>query len=138
MEEILKALQGKSMTKNNIFDFLAELDLTSLNEIKKTEVICEACMKPYVSEKALKRHYRKSLPCKKWINLPEKHNIQLDKGIQLIINDVLRTAISDVTLECKFCNTSFTNTGNLHKHFNTSHVCNRLAYHDFKTLFFKL
>ena len=25
MEEVLKALQGKSMTKNDIFDFLAEL-----------------------------------------------------------------------------------------------------------------
>lgn len=139
MEEVLKALQGKSMTKNKIFDFLADIDLKLLDTSQiKREIKCEACMKKCTSDKSLHKHYKKSIECKKWIDLPEKHNVQLHKGIHLIINDVLKNAISDINLECKFCNSNFTNTGNLHKHFNVSPVCNRLAYYDFKQLFFKL
>jgi uncharacterized CHY-type Zn-finger protein len=133
MEEVLKGLQGKSLTKNKLFEFLANLDLTTL---EKKVIRCEACMKTFRKESYLKRHYDKNTSCVTWNALPQKHNIDLPKGLHLILDDLLKNSISiDDKLECKFCNSTFTNTGNLHKHFNVSHVCNRLAYDEFKKNF---
>ena len=93
-------------------------------------------MKTFRKESYLKRHHDKNISCVTWNALPQKHNIDLPKGLHLILDDLLKHSISiDDKLECKFCNSTFTNTGNLHKHFNVSHVCNRLAYDEFKKHF---
>lgn len=129
LEEAIKSLQGKTLSKNKLFDILANIDLN------KKIIRCEACRRTFTVEASLKRHLGRNPSCVKWIALPQKENIELKTGIHLVINDILKDSISDGKLECKFCYSTFTNTGNLHKHFNVSHVCNRLAYQEFKKRF---
>ena len=155
MEDILKELHGKSITKNKLFEFLSRIDVeklgtqdkkveptveptvepvTRVKRIKK-EIKCGACMKKFKRELLLKQHYENNAVCTKWIELPEKYDIQLPKGLHLIIDDLLKQSFSNGNLECKYCNSIFINNGNLHKHFNVSNVCNKLAYTDFKKRF---
>lgn len=162
MEEMLKGLQGKSLTKKKFFDFLADINiedicakkdsiivqtnpiavLTKAVEVQKKieEIKCAACMKTFTTDGSLKRHHERNPVCVNWISLPEKtDNIQLAKGLHLILDDLLERSISvSGELECKFCKSKFTNKGNHHKHFNTATVCNRLAYQEFKKLFSSL
>ena len=190
MEEVLKGLEGKSLTKKKLFDFLADLNLDSLKipvlhkvekiekekidekvkivekidekveniekiedkideknvEKEKIEIVgkiegnveikCEACTKTFINNILLKKHHEKNQACVKWISFPQKSDTHLKKGLHLIIDDLLKCSISiDGKLECKHCSSTFTNNGNLHKHFNTSTVCNRLAYQEFKSSF---
>ena len=191
MEEVLKGLEGKSLTKKKLFDFLADINLDSLKipvlhkvekiekekiekvekekiekkvdekkvdekkvdekkvenvEKEKVEIVgkiegnveikCEACTKTFINNILLKKHHEKNQACVKWISLPQKSGTHLKKGLHLIIDDLLKCSISiDGKLECKHCSSTFTNNGNLHKHFNTSTVCNRLAYQEFKSSF---
>ena len=149
MEEILKELQGKNMTKNKLFEFLstaiggttttetttaATTTTTAATTTEKAKIKpkkqCEACMK---NIKTLDLHYKKSPACLKWNN---SENVHLQKGIHLIIDEILENSISiNGKLECKFCNKTFVNNGNLHKHFNNSTICNRLAHQEFKQRF---
>ena len=161
MEEILKELQGKNMTKNKLFEFLstaiggttttatttataigggtvtATVATTTTTTAATAETAkikpkkqCEACMK---NIKTLDLHYKKSPTCLKWNN---SENVHLQKGIHLIIDEILENSISiNGKLECKFCNKTFVNNGNLHKHFNNSTICNRLAHQEFKQRF---
>jgi len=162
MEEALKGLQGKPLTKKKFFDFLADINIEDLYgkknnviepaaiseiitkpvtiEKKVEEIKCAACKKTFTTEGSLKRHHVRNPVCVNWISLPEKtESVQPTKGIHLIINDILEKAISvNSELQCKFCKTKFTNTGNHHKHFNTSTVCNQLAFQEFKKLFSNL
>ena len=181
MEEVLKGLEGKSLTKKKLFDFLADINLDSLKipvlhkvekiekekiekvekekiekkvdekkvenvEKEKIEIVgkiegnveikCEACTKTFINNILLKKHHEKNQACVKWMSLPKKSDTHLKKGLHLIIDDLLKCSISiDGKLECKHCSSTFTNNGNLHKHFNTSTVCNRLAYQEFKSSF---
>lgn len=152
MEDILKKLQGKQLTKSSIFNFLSEnissltIPNTEVNEIiiptplqQLVEFRCDACMKTFVTEVSLKQHIDKSTACKSWLNHPQKDTmIKLSKGIHLVIDDLLNEAISNNgTLECKFCKCKFSNRGNHHKHYNSSAVCNNMAYDEFKKLISK-
>ena len=173
MEEILKSLQGKSMTKKSLFDFFSEINLEELSTAKPKNTIiyedivihpiqeesqekkqkkkkqkeklkeimppilnCEACNKVFSTQLYLDYHRTNSTVCKKWNELSEKPPlINLTKGIHLILDELLEKAISDNNkLECKFCKYSFSIKGNLHKHYNTSILCNSLAYNEFKKL----
>ena len=175
MEELLKSLQGKSITKKNLFDFLSEINLEELSKEKpkntiiyedivihpiKEEVVqekpkekkrkgrkqkekklapelnCDSCMKVFYTQISLDNHHKNVTVCKKWIELPKKPNmINLTKGIHLIIDDLLEKAITDDNkLQCKFCNYIFSTKGNLHKHFNTSVLCNIMACDEFKNI----
>ena len=170
MEELLKSLQGKSITKKNLFDFLSEINLEELSKEKPKNTIiyddivihpikedlvkkqpqekkqkekklapelnCDACMKVFYTQISLDNHHKNVTVCKKWIELPKKPNmINLTKGIHLIIDDLLEKAITDDNkLQCKFCNYIFSTKGNLHKHFNTSVLCNIMACDEFKNI----
>lgn len=169
MDEVLKGLQGKSLTKKKLFDFLADINLDTLSvkkeavipksvEVKKDEpkreepikeqskkekpledVRCGACMKTFSTKASMLRHQNRFTVCKEWIERPQKIEIdKLSKGIHLIIDELLDKAICDKELECKFCKARFVTKGNHHKHFNTSTVCNRMAYQEFKRLFNEL
>ena len=137
MEELLKSLEGKTFTKKKLFDLLADINLDSIRipVEEKVDIKCQACMKTLASDASLKRHHERNPACLTWISHPHKTDIQLKKGLHLIIDELLKNSISHGKLECKHCSSSFTNNGNLHKHLNTSTVCNRLAYQEFKDSF---
>jgi hypothetical protein len=114
-----------------------------LKDIFKTKKYnCKGCDKAFIAESLLKDHLEKSKSCYKWLLLSsDEQEIILQKPIHLFIDDCLSKSItselsssstSTNKFECKFCNSSFVNKGNLHKHFTTSIACNRLSYHDFK------
>lgn len=161
MEGVLKGLQGKTLTKKGLFDFLADIDLEALSGKKENisqaavpviikeslskpvvekepeEFKCQACAKSFTVKGSLKRHLQNSNACINWNNLPEKFDgAKLTTGLHNIVYDILERAISNGDeLECKHCKTKFTTKGNHHKHFNTSTVCNRLAFQEFKKIF---
>ena len=121
-------------------------DNNMLKDIFKTKKYnCKGCDKAFIAESLLNDHLEKSKSCYKWSSLPlDEQQIILQKPIHLFIDDCLSQSItSDLSssststnkFECKFCNSSFVNKGNLHKHFTTSIACNRLSYHDFKKYF---
>ncbi len=99
---------------------------------------CKGCDKAFIAESLLSDHLERSKSCKKWLELSEENQqIILQKPIHLFIDECLSQSItsessSNNKFECKFCNSSFVNKGNLHKHFTTSISCNRLSYHEFK------
>jgi hypothetical protein len=173
MEEILKSLQGKSMTKKSLFDFLSEINLEEFSKPKNTVIYedivihpikeeiqekkrrgrkskeklkektketspilsCDACNKVFSTQIYLDNHYKNTTVCKKWIELAEKPPIVNTKGIHLIIDELLEKSINDNNkLECKYCKYVFSIKGNLHKHYNTSILCNSLAIDEFKKL----
>lgn len=116
-----------------------------INDIFKTKkYICKGCDKGFIAESLLVDHQDKIKSCKKWSESSEEvqHTI-LQKPIHLFIDECLSKSItsdtsSDNKFECKFCNSSFVNKGNLHKHFTTSIACNRLSYHEFKKFFLSI
>jgi hypothetical protein len=154
MEEVLKGLQGKTLTKKKLFDFLADINLEDLLsgkvsnttqlpekkvEIKKTEIKCGACSKTFTVENSLKRHYKRNPACVKWIETSDKSKeekpVELKKGLHRIVNELLEKAIcGENNLKCMWCETEFVSTGNLNKHLSTSTVCNRMSYNEFKRL----
>ena len=161
MEEILKRLQGKSMTKKNLFNFLSEINIENFSSAKpinssiyedivihpiKEELPKEKKRrgrkpkeKPLVEEQPKEKKRRGRKPKEKPLveeTSEEKKSdiLKLTKGIHLIVNDLLEKAITNNKLECKFCKYTFSTTGNLHKHFNTSTLCNSMAYDEFKII----
>ena len=58
----------------------------------------------------------------------------MKKGLHLFIIDILEKAVGydDNKLKCRWCETTFTNVGNINKHLNTSKMCNKMAFEEFK------
>jgi hypothetical protein len=163
MEEVLKGLQGQTFTKKKLFDFLADINIEELigkksniivepegkDEItdeskdeskdkinnKKDEFKCYGCTKSFATKSSLKRHIERYQLCKDWNENQKETQIDLSTGIHLIINDLLEKSIGiSGQHECKFCKAKFITKGNHHKHLNTSTICNRLAFLEFKKL----
>ena len=148
MEEILKSLQGKSITKKSLFDFLSDINLEKLSIAKPNSTIYEnIVIHPIKEEQPQEKKRRGRKPKEKPLveQLPQEKKRrgrkpkekplveQLQKGIHVIVDELLETAITDTNkLECKFCKYIFSTKGNLHKHFNTSVLCNNMAYDAFK------
>jgi len=105
--------------------------------VTKPDIKCAACTKTFATDSSLKRHHKRNPVCLKWISLPENREVtNLAQGLHLIVDDILKKAMSgNYYLECQYCKSKFTNTGNHHKHFNTATVCNRLAFQEFKKIF---
>jgi hypothetical protein len=99
-------------------------------------ITCEACHKVFSSTLNRCRHMITSDACKKWLALPETDkNRPLMPPIHELVDTWLHDAISRPSDNlCQFCTTIFSNKGNLHKHYQTSTVCNRLAYLSFMKL----
>ena len=100
-------------------------------------------MKVFNTRTALQFHYDKKPECVKWneLKIEQSDFISPQRGIHMWLYDILEQAVAaspEKSLQCKFCNTTFINKGNHHKHFNTSTVCNRLAFYQLKTIIDKL
>jgi hypothetical protein len=73
--------------------------------------------------------------CAYWFTLPNKEEYEHNPiSIHAFMDEILAetVAVEGSPNECRFCHGTFSNKGNLHKHFHTSIVCNRMAYARFK------
>jgi hypothetical protein len=104
------------------------------------EIKCKACKKTFTAESSLRRHYRRYPVCLDFMALPESvNNVKIDRGLHYILDELLSKSVSlNGAKECRWCKTTFTTIGNLHKHLNNSKVCNKMSIQEFKKLFLGL
>jgi hypothetical protein len=96
---------------------------------------CEACLRVFPSSSNLLTHHKITPMCAYWFTLPNKEEYEHNPtSIHIIMDDILAETVAaeGSPNECRFCHSTFSNKGNLHKHFHTSIVCNRMAYARFK------
>ena len=104
--------------------------------VEDSEIKCEACHKVFTSTLNRCKHMLTSTACKTWLALPDTTRKRpLMPPIHELVDKWLHDAISRPSDNyCQFCTTVFSNKGNLHKHYQTATVCNRLAYLSFMKL----
>jgi hypothetical protein len=96
---------------------------------------CEACLRVFPSSSNLLTHHKITPMCAYWFTLPNKEEYEHNPtSIHIFMDDILAETVAaeGSPNECRFCHSTFSNKGNLHKHFHTSIVCNRMAYARFK------
>ncbi len=100
---------------------------------------CDACHKMFTTKSSLKRHHERNAICKKWISMEiarpinyNMHNMSIVDFIENIKNKITVKKRKDEIIQCNQCYASFSNIGNLNKHYKTSVVCNNMAYVDFE------
>jgi hypothetical protein len=96
---------------------------------------CEACLRVFPSSSNLLTHHKITPMCSYWFTLPNKEEYEHNPtSIHIFMDEILAetVAVEGSPNECRFCHSTFSNKGNLHKHFHTSIVCNRMAYARFK------
>lgn len=100
-----------------------------------TTFSCEACLRIFPSSSQLLTHHKITPMCAYWFTLPNKEEYEhVPASIHIFMDEILgeTVAVEGSPNECRFCHSTFSNKGNLHKHFHTSIVCNRMAYARFK------
>jgi hypothetical protein len=100
-----------------------------------TTFTCEACLRVFPSSSNLLTHHKITPMCAYWFTLPNKEEYEHNpSSIHIFMDDILAETVAaeGSPNECRFCHSTFSNKGNLHKHFHTSIVCNRMAYARFK------
>ena len=100
-----------------------------------TTFTCEACLRVFPSSSNLLTHHKITPMCTHWFTLPNKEEYEHNPtSIHIFMDDILAETVAaeGSPNECRFCHSTFSNKGNLHKHFHTSIVCNRMAYARFK------
>lgn len=138
--------------ENIIYDHSVETKITE--ETVGNPFKCQACMKSFSNQWSLNRHLERFPACVKWIELVEsklkvlekseiKQNIQNNIhiiSIRDLIDDMFIKAITDnINLQrCKYCNTQFSSTYNINKHFKTAIPCNKLAITELKRMINKI
>jgi uncharacterized CHY-type Zn-finger protein len=106
-------------------------------QVPKTSIICDACHRVFPTISNLQTHHKITPMCAQWFTLPNKEDyVFLSSSIHMYMDELLaETVAAEGSIStCRFCHITFSNKGNLHKHFHTSIVCNRLAYARFKTI----
>ena len=101
----------------------------------KTTFTCDACLRVFPSSSNLLTHHKITPMCANWVTLPNKEEYEhVPTSIHIFMDEILAetVAVEGSPNECRFCHGTFSNKGNLHKHFHTSIVCNRMAYARFK------
>ena len=102
--------------------------------------VCQACNKTFTNKYSLKRHEENTPVCYKWNQIKTREdgteNPTVADGANILdMLDEFRLKIlttSGNATRCQYCNTQFSNTGNLNKHFRTSVTCNKLAVTNFR------
>jgi hypothetical protein len=103
-----------------------------IDTIQRDEILsfqCGACLKHFATKHSLGRHHERFPVCASWQegsdDMPAGIGSAYDWAITKIEDAI--TADDDYST-CKFCSTSYSSPGNLHKHLRSSVPCNRLAY----------
>ena len=109
--------------------------MTKSSTRSKITFTCEACLRVFPSSSNLLTHHKITPMCAHWFTLPNKEEYEhVPTSIHVFMDEILAetVAVEGSPNECRFCHGTFSNKGNLHKHFHTSIVCNRMAYARFK------
>lgn len=154
---LLKELEGKNLTKKSLFEILCEINIdkvslvdqkgdtaTENNEvleppqtvIPEPEAICDSCGKLFMKKWYYTKHLKNNPVCVEWQQHPNKdEGLRLDDGLHMVVNKLIIKSLSnDNNQSCRWCKSSFTSVGNLHKHFTHANVCNRMSFYEFKRL----
>jgi len=102
-------------------------DTEETKQEQNTNIKCNACYKIFANSSSLKRHLGRYPLCAHWLE-PNTgvDTINIIDYIDQLKDRILHT--DETPLECRYCHTSFINSGNLIKHFKISVVCSRLAH----------
>ena len=115
----------------------AAIPIVAEESVPKKPIICDACHRVFPTVSNLQTHHKITPMCAQWFTLPNKEDyVFLSSSIHMYMDELLaETVAAEGSIStCRFCHITFSNKGNLHKHFHTSIVCNRLAYARFKTI----
>jgi uncharacterized CHY-type Zn-finger protein len=115
----------------------AALPIVAEEPVPKKPIICDACHRVFPTLSNLQTHHKITPMCAQWFTLPNKEDyVFLTSSIHMYMDELLAETVAaeGFISTCRFCHITFSNKGNLHKHFHTSIVCNRLAYARFKTI----
>jgi hypothetical protein len=124
MDEVLKGLQGKQLTKKKLFDFLANINIESLNNKKNTvveekKVSAPVAVVPEVVSVAVVPEVV-SVAVVPIAAVPEvvPVTVTITPDIQYFID-----AITPEEIKCKACMKTFTAKSSLKRHHERSPVC---------------
>ena len=144
MEEIIKSLEGKSMTKKSLFDFLSDVNIEDISSVKSNSTTQDIIIHPVVQELPQEKKKRGRKPKEKSMEKPVEKSVEtliektdimkITTGIHSLINELLEKATTNIILECKFCSTKFNTKQEHHNHYSISTKCNVMAYNEFKKL----
>jgi len=108
--------------------------------------ICMGCSRSFTKRSSIQRHYQRSPACVAWINsnsstssADEKsdNDIPPPDALHKLVNTIATEAMSSVnedSIVCLYCHKTFSNMGNMHKHYTNAVACNRLACKKFMEL----
>lgn len=104
------------------------------NEFDK--IVCKACNKTFSSKKSLKLHEHRNPVCTKWLSIEnpsiiKRENINFIDCIEDLKKSVTIIVSNEELIQCKHCLHTFSNIGNLNKHYKKSIVCNYIALDEF-------
>jgi hypothetical protein len=105
--------------------------MTKSSKRSGTTFTCEACLRVFPTSSNLLTHHKITPMCAYWFTLPNKEEYEhVPTSIHIFMDEILAetVAVDGSPNKCRFCHSTFSNKGNLHKHFHTSIVCNRMAY----------
>ena len=88
----------------------------------KEKQFCQSCGKSYMNTKALVNHYSRNKLCKTWMDVLEKKS-PLAFRIQQIHENQNE---NNVETACVSCTKTYSNIGNLNKHYKNNATCRKL------------
>lgn len=102
---------------------------------------CLACHKKFTTKSSLKRHHERFPICVAWIeknssSLTRQSNEQI-KPLHELVEKLLEESYYSTPFTCRYCKESFSNRGNLNRHFSSSVVCSRFALEHFHKAWFE-
>ena len=110
----------------------ADLEDIMSKSSTRNGITCDACHRVFPSYTTLHTHHKVTAMCAYWYTLTDKSEYEYipPSAIHVLVDELLERTVSadDSPLQCRTCHSKFSTKGNLHKHFSTSAVCNRMAY----------
>lgn len=100
------------------------------------KIVCKACNKTFSSKKSLKLHEHRNPVCTKWLSIEnpsiiKREDINFIDCIEDLKKSVTIILSNEEVIQCKHCLHTFSNIGNLNKHYKKSIVCNYIALDEF-------
>ena len=100
------------------------------------KILCKACNKTFSSKKSLKLHEHRNPVCTKWLSIEnpsiiKREDINFIDCIEDLKKSVTIIVSNEELIQCKHCLHTFSNIGNLNKHYKKSIVCNYIALDEF-------